>query len=157
MRTRNETGAVTAEAAVVLPVLVLFALGLAWLVALGATQVRALDAARETARALARGEDPQTSIGLGARVATAGEMVLTAEQGDVATRRIGAARDLVGATDDAVSQAIVGLAAAEVAHRLGADDAPDQVASAERVTADLGIESVGWTSLFGRITAAVPA
>jgi hypothetical protein len=82
MRTRDESGAVTAEAAVVLPVLVLFALGLAWLVALGATQVRALDAARETARALARGEDPQTSVGLGARVATPGAEIAVADEGD---------------------------------------------------------------------------
>lgn len=71
-RGRAESGAVTAEAAVVLPVVLLFALGLAWLVALGATQVRALDAARETARALARGEDRASSLGLGRRVATAG-------------------------------------------------------------------------------------
>lgn len=71
MRSRcSESGAVTAEAAAVLPVLVLFALGLAWLVAIGGTQVRALDAARETARAVARGEDLDTSLGLGLRVAT---------------------------------------------------------------------------------------
>jgi triphosphoribosyl-dephospho-CoA synthetase len=74
-RTRDQDGAVTAETAMVLPVLVLFALGLAWLVALGATQVRALDAARETARALARGEEPGTSLGLGRRVATAGARI----------------------------------------------------------------------------------
>ncbi|WP_457113013.1 TadE family type IV pilus minor pilin [Marmoricola sp. URHA0025 HA25] len=80
--TRDESGAVTAEAAVVLPVLVLFALGLAWLVALGATEVRALDAARETARALARGEDPQASVGLGARVATAGAQISVQHEGE---------------------------------------------------------------------------
>jgi hypothetical protein len=78
---RDETGAVTAEAAVVIPVLVLFALGLAWLVALGATQVRALDAARETARAVARGEDPATSIGLGRRVATSGARIAVRDEG----------------------------------------------------------------------------
>jgi len=74
-RTGKQDGAVTAETAMVLPVLVLFALGLAWLVALGATQVRALDAARETARALARGEETGTSLGLGRRVATAGARI----------------------------------------------------------------------------------
>lgn len=79
---RNDSGAVTAEAAVVLPVLVLFALGLAWLVALGATQVRALDAARETARAVARGEDPDTSVGLGRRVATSGARISVSDEGD---------------------------------------------------------------------------
>jgi hypothetical protein len=78
---RDETGAVTAEAAVALPVLVLFTIGLVWLVALGATQVRALDAARETARAVARGEDRATSVGLGRRVATAGARISVRDEG----------------------------------------------------------------------------
>jgi hypothetical protein len=81
-RERDESGAVTAEAAVVLPVVVLFALGLAWLVALGATQVRALDAARETARAVARGEDSGTSVALGRRVATSGAEISVTDEGD---------------------------------------------------------------------------
>jgi hypothetical protein len=38
---RRESGAVTAEAAVALPVLVLVTLGLVWLIALGATQAGA--------------------------------------------------------------------------------------------------------------------
>jgi hypothetical protein len=80
-RTRDESGAVTAEAAVVIPVLVLFALGLAWLVALGATEVRSLDAAREVARAVARGEDTATSVGLGRRVATAGARIAIRDEG----------------------------------------------------------------------------
>jgi Flp pilus assembly protein TadG len=79
--TRDESGAVTAEAAAVLPVLVLVALGLAWLVALGATQVRALDAARETARAVARGEDLTTGLGLGRRVATGGAQITVRHEG----------------------------------------------------------------------------
>jgi Flp pilus assembly protein TadG len=81
-RARDESGAVTAEAAVVLPVLVLVALALAWLVALGATQVRALDAARETARALARGEASDISVGLGRRVATPGAAISVTDEGD---------------------------------------------------------------------------
>ncbi|HEY0902738.1 MAG TPA: TadE family type IV pilus minor pilin [Marmoricola sp.] len=79
---RDDDGAVTAEAAVVMPVLVLLALGLAWLVALGATHVRAIDAARETARAVARGEDTTTSVGLGRRVATAGSRISVRDEGD---------------------------------------------------------------------------
>ena len=79
---RNESGAVTAETAVVLPILILVALGLAWLVALGATEVRALDAARETARAVARGEDASTGIDLGRRVATVGATISVRDEGD---------------------------------------------------------------------------
>ena len=78
---RDQAGAVTAEAAVVLPVLVLFAVGLAWVVALGAAQVRALDAARETARALARGEDSATGLALGRRVATTGARIEVRDEG----------------------------------------------------------------------------
>ena len=81
-RRRGEAGAVTAEAAMALPVLVLFALALAWLVALGATEVRALDAARETARAVARGEDRSASIGLGERVGTSGSRIVVRDEGE---------------------------------------------------------------------------
>lgn len=79
---QDQAGAVTAEAAVVLPVMIVLALGLAWLVALGATQVRALDAARETARAAARGEDAATGIALGRRVATPGAQITVRDDGD---------------------------------------------------------------------------
>ena len=54
----RRAGAVTAETAMVLPMLVAVALGLAWLVALAATQVRVVDAAREAARAVARDDEP---------------------------------------------------------------------------------------------------
>jgi hypothetical protein len=89
-RFRHESGAVTAEAAVVVPVLILVALGLAWLVSLGATQVRALDAARETARAVARGEDQATSLGLGRRVATDGAQISVHDEGDTVVVRVDA-------------------------------------------------------------------
>jgi hypothetical protein len=57
--------------AVALPVLVAIALGLVWLVALAVTQVRVVDAARETARALARDEPAAVALDLGRRVAPA--------------------------------------------------------------------------------------
>jgi hypothetical protein len=63
---------VTAEAAAVIPVLVAVALGLVWLVALAAAQVRVVDAAREAARVAARGESPGTAEAHGARVAPDG-------------------------------------------------------------------------------------
>lgn len=72
---RNEQGAVTAETAMALPVLVLVTLSMAWLVALGVTDVRALDAARETARAVARSDAEGSAVALGRRVAPAGSTV----------------------------------------------------------------------------------
>jgi hypothetical protein len=53
----SELGSVTAETAVVVPVLAAFALCLCWLVSLGITQVQLVDAARDGARAVARGEE----------------------------------------------------------------------------------------------------
>lgn len=78
---RDDRGAVTAETAVALPVLVLLALGLAWLTSLGVSQVRVTDAARETARALARGEDRATSIGYGQQVAPEGARFTVTTEG----------------------------------------------------------------------------
>lgn len=49
---------VTAEAAVVIPVLLLIAVVCGWMVAVGAAQVRMIDAAREGARLAGRGEAP---------------------------------------------------------------------------------------------------
>lgn len=54
-----------------LPVLVGLTLGLVWLVALAVTQVRVVDAARETARALARDEPVASAVDMGLRVAPA--------------------------------------------------------------------------------------
>ena len=66
---RGERGAVTAETAMVLPLVVAAALGLVWMLALAVTQVRVTDAAREVARALAREEPRAAAVALGRRVA----------------------------------------------------------------------------------------
>ena len=59
----------------VLPLLVAVRIGLVWLLAVGAAQVRAVDAARETARALARGDEQATAVGRGLAVAPDGSQV----------------------------------------------------------------------------------
>lgn len=53
---RDQRGAVTAETAVVLPLLAIFTVGLVWMVSLATVHSRAVDAAREAARVVARGE-----------------------------------------------------------------------------------------------------
>ena len=65
----------------VLPLLVAVSIGLVWLLAVGAAQVRVVDAARETARALARGDDESTAIGRGLEVAPAGSHVAVSRGG----------------------------------------------------------------------------
>lgn len=72
---RRERGAVTAETALMLPLLLGLAAGVLWLVAVGIAQVRVVDAAREAARATARGDDWAAAAALAARVAPAGARV----------------------------------------------------------------------------------
>ncbi len=71
-RRSRERGAVTAEAAVVLPVLVAFALGLVWLLAVAVAQVRVVDGAREAARVAARGDSDAEAKAQARRVAGGG-------------------------------------------------------------------------------------
>ena len=74
-RRHGDAGVVTAELALTLPLLVAVTLGLVWLLAVGLAQVRLVDAARETARAVARGEPVEEAVRLGARVAPQGASV----------------------------------------------------------------------------------
>lgn len=59
----GERGAVTAELAVAIPVLLSLTVLLVWLLSLGLTQMLAIDAARETARAAARGDPDPVATG----------------------------------------------------------------------------------------------
>src|SRR3954462_1036455 len=81
VRARDARGAATAELAMVLPMLVAVALGLVWLLAVGAAQVRAVDAARGTARAPARGDDWTTAVGRGQEVAPDGSRITVSRGG----------------------------------------------------------------------------
>jgi Flp pilus assembly protein TadG len=87
-RTRlAERGAVSAEAAVVVPLLVALTLALVWLVSLVVTQVRVVDAAREAARSAARGDSDATALSAGRRVAPAGATIeISASDADVEAR-----------------------------------------------------------------------
>jgi len=112
---RSECGAVTAETAVVLPVLVLLGIALAWLVSLGTSQVRVVDGAREAARAIARGEEVGTAVELGRRVAPAGaEFQVVTEEGVVRVRVTAQVRGPGGLLDllpgfDARAEAVAAL------------------------------------------------
>jgi len=65
----GEDGTVTAEAAVVLPIVAAFALALIWMLSVGIAKVETVDAARDAARALARGDDPQEALAIATRTA----------------------------------------------------------------------------------------
>lgn len=94
---QGERGAVTAELALVLPLLVAMTVGLVWLLAVAAAQVRTIDAARETARAVARGDDEGAAIARGEEVAPPGSTVaVTRSGGQVRVTVTGEVRGPVG-------------------------------------------------------------
>lgn len=79
---RDDRGAVTAELALALPVLLALTAGLVWLLAVAVAQVRTVDAARETARVVARGDDAGEAVALGERVAPDGVRLSVTRAGD---------------------------------------------------------------------------
>lgn len=81
-RAKGQRGAVTAELALALPMLLAVTAGLVWLLAVGVGQVRTVDAARETARALARGDDRGAAVAAGARVAPDGVRISVEHDGE---------------------------------------------------------------------------
>ncbi len=84
----SERGAVTAEAAAVLPVLVALALGLVWCLSLMVAQVRVVDGAREAARLGARGESEARAVAAARRVAPDGAVVRVSRDGDTVVAEV---------------------------------------------------------------------
>jgi hypothetical protein len=78
----RESGMVTAETAVVLPVLLLVLAGAVAAVIVMGAQLRCVDAAREGARAAARGDDAATVAEIVRRAAPDGAAVGIARNGD---------------------------------------------------------------------------
>ncbi len=73
-----------------LPLLVAVTIGLVWLLGVGAAQVRVVDAARESARAAARGDTADEAISRGLRVAPEGSRItLSAAGGQVTALAVG--------------------------------------------------------------------
>ena len=64
-----------------LPLLIALTMGLVWLVSVGVAQVRVVDAARETARAVARDEPRARAFELGRRVAPQSSRFLVVDEG----------------------------------------------------------------------------
>lgn len=81
MSRRGQRGVVTAELAVGMPILLAVTASMAWLLAVGVGQVRTVDAARETARALARGDDETAAVALGEQVAPEGVRLTVSRTG----------------------------------------------------------------------------
>ena len=65
-----------------LPLLLAVTLGLVWLLTLGTAQVRMVDATREAARAVARGEGAEPALDRGRQVAPEGTVLTVTTMGD---------------------------------------------------------------------------
>jgi Flp pilus assembly protein TadG len=95
---RAGRGSVTAETAVVLPVVVVMLLMATWAIGLVVTHIRCLDAARDVARAVARGEQEDEARRIGERTAPVGSAVEVTRDGDDVTAvvRVSRAWPLLG-------------------------------------------------------------
>lgn len=78
----SDRGFVTAEAAVVLPVLVMFAMALVWGLLVMAAQIQCVDAARTGARAAARQDPTDAVIEVTREAAPRGATVTVGREGD---------------------------------------------------------------------------
>jgi Flp pilus assembly protein TadG len=77
----GERGAATAELALSIPLLVSLTVGLVWLLSIGIAQVQMIDAAREAARATARGDPVDEAVSRGERVAPGSTVTVTMGDG----------------------------------------------------------------------------
>ena len=80
-RSRGERGAVTAELALGLPLVLAVTVGLVWLLAAASAQIRVVDAARESARSVARGDSESEARAVASQIAPAGAKVQVAIAG----------------------------------------------------------------------------
>ncbi len=87
-RRARDGGYVTAETAVVLPVLVLFTAMLLWGLMAAAAQIRCVDAARAGARSAARSEPEAAAVAAAAGVAPAGAAVAVRRDGELVRVRV---------------------------------------------------------------------
>lgn len=83
-------GAVTAEIAAALPALVFVVAAAVWVVAIALAQLRCADAAREAARAAARGDSPAVVSELAEAAGPDGATVRVRVEGDLVTVEVSA-------------------------------------------------------------------
>lgn len=88
MTAPHERGMVTAETAVVLPFLVSVAFALLWMVSVGITEVRLVDAGREAARMTARGDEPAVVRDATRKLAPDGSRIDIRTTGDTTVVRV---------------------------------------------------------------------
>jgi TadE-like protein len=134
---KADCGFVTAETAVLMPVLVALMAVLVWAVLVGAAQIRCVDAAREAARAAARGDPPGQVLAVARAAAPAGAVVAVSEQGADVRVVVSARSNGPGTLGGLLSLQVSGSASAlrEVPSQLSTQDQDQAQAHAD---ADVG-------------------
>jgi hypothetical protein len=107
-------GAVTAEIATALPALVVVVIGAVWVVSVGLAQLRCGDAAREAARAAARGDEPEVVSSVAETTAPDGATVRVRVDGSFVTVEVTAKVPLPLPFGDQLPAPTVGASAAAV-------------------------------------------
>ncbi|MEV6763818.1 TadE family type IV pilus minor pilin [Streptomyces sp. NPDC051105] len=100
----------TAEAAVVLPVLVAFTMALVWGLLVMAAQIRCVDAARTGARAAARQDAEDAVVTVAKQAAPDGATVTIGREGDQVRVTVAARPPLLGGLPFQVRESAVALA-----------------------------------------------
>jgi Flp pilus assembly protein TadG len=90
MTGRDERGAATAELALSIPLLVSLTIGLVWLLSIGVAQIQMVDAAREAARATARGDPVGEAVAAGEQVAPGSTVKVSLAEGTAVATAVGA-------------------------------------------------------------------
>lgn len=106
----GDRGFVTAEAAVVLPSLVLVGMALVWALLAASAQIQCVDAARAGARSAARQDPPDTVLETARRAAPRGARVTVSRTGDLVRVKVTASAPGPGALALELSDEAVALA-----------------------------------------------
>lgn len=117
---RGDRGFVTAEAAVVLPSLVLVGMALVWALLAASAQIQCVDAARAGARAAARQDPPDAVLETARRAAPHGARVTVSREGDLVRVTVTASAPGPGALSVELSDEAVALSEETVG--VSADD-----------------------------------
>ncbi|NWF27111.1 pilus assembly protein [Streptomyces sp. PKU-EA00015] len=128
---RGDRGSVTAEAAVAVPALVLFAMALVWALMAASAQIQCVDAARAGARAAARSEPRAAALAAARSAAPSGARVTLSRAGDLWRVRVQA--DTPGPGALALTLSAEAAALAEDTVGQGTDDASVGGAAAVRL------------------------
>ncbi|TWD81115.1 TadE-like protein [Kribbella amoyensis] len=79
---RSQAGTVTAEVAILFPMLLATIMAGCWVAGVVISSIRCTDAARDVARAVARGETTATATSIGERAAPSGAQIEVTREGD---------------------------------------------------------------------------